>query len=222
MSAGIVHGALFALPSSRSMSRPPASLTPPSRVCGSRSGRIPRESPDAPEDLSKETPALGTPARAHSSGPRALAPAQTEASVNPAPHRGEKDTLGTSEHARTGRVGTCAAAVPASPWTRARLHQCRQRGVRWRQLPIPRSFPAASRSHGPVRLWDPTERRLRLGGRDLWLAADVQTGDLALDTQIIVKGYQEEPSERWIVDLVTVAASGPRRRPIMRESRARL
>jgi hypothetical protein len=67
-------------------------------------------------------------------------------------------------------------------------------------------------------LWDPTERRLRLGERDLWLAATVANADLPLGTQVTVKGHHHEaPDERWVVELLTVPeAPEGRHRPIMR------
>ena len=71
--------------------------------------------------------------------------------------------------------------------------------------------------HGPVRIWDLTERRLNLGGRDLWLAPEVPTSDLELNTAIVAKGYEAEPGERWIVDVITitsVVAPWRRRSPV--------
>ena len=68
--------------------------------------------------------------------------------------------------------------------------------------------------HGPVRIWDFAERRLSLGGRDLWLAPDVPTNDLELGTEIVAKGYEAEAGERWVVDLITITSVAPsRQRP---------
>jgi len=61
--------------------------------------------------------------------------------------------------------------------------------------------------HGPVRIWDPTERRLSLGGRELWLSPDVETGNLALGMEVVAKGYEGQPGDRWIVDLLTVTST---------------
>jgi hypothetical protein len=71
--------------------------------------------------------------------------------------------------------------------------------------------------HGPVRIWDLAERRLSLGGRDLWLAPDVPTSDLELGTEIVAKGYEAAAGARWIVDLITLATIDPsRQRPRLR------
>jgi hypothetical protein len=68
--------------------------------------------------------------------------------------------------------------------------------------------------HGPVRIWDLAERRLSLGGRDLWLAPDVPTSDLELGTEIVAKGYEAAAGERWVVDVITIARVDPsRQRP---------
>jgi hypothetical protein len=75
--------------------------------------------------------------------------------------------------------------------------------------------------HGPIRILDLVERRLSLGQRDLWLAPDVPTSDLELGTEVVAKGYKEEP--RWIVDLITITSVvASRHRPIsLRDSRPR-
>jgi hypothetical protein len=72
--------------------------------------------------------------------------------------------------------------------------------------------------HGPIRIWDLAERRLSLGGRELWLAPEVQTGDLELGTEIVAKGYEGQQDGRWIVDVVTVTGVVEpwRRRPTRR------
>ena len=44
--------------------------------------------------------------------------------------------------------------------------------------------------HGPIRIWDATERRLSLGGRDLWLAPGLSANELEVGTQIVAKGYE--------------------------------
>jgi hypothetical protein len=60
--------------------------------------------------------------------------------------------------------------------------------------------------HGPIRIWDLAERRMSLGGRDLWLAPEIQTSNLDLGTEIVAKGYEAEAGERWVVDLVTITS----------------
>jgi hypothetical protein len=55
-------------------------------------------------------------------------------------------------------------------------------------------------------MWDPTERRLSLGGRELWLSPEVETGNLDLGTEVVAKGYEAQPGNRWIVDLLTVTS----------------
>jgi hypothetical protein len=78
--------------------------------------------------------------------------------------------------------------------------------------------------HGPIRIWDLAERRLSLGGRELWLAPDVPTSNLDLGTEIVAKGYEAEAGERWVVDLITVTSvvESWRRRPSsLRGSRPR-
>jgi len=79
------------------------------------------------------------------------------------------------------------------------------------------STPRRFTLHGPIRIWDLTERRLSLGGRNLWVAPDVETGNLTLGTEIVAKGYEEEHGERWVVDLITITSTTPdtRRRPGM-------
>jgi hypothetical protein len=69
--------------------------------------------------------------------------------------------------------------------------------------PTPRRFTF----HGPIRICDLAERRLSLGGRDLWLAPEVQTSNLEVGTEIVAKGYEEEHGERWIVDFLTVTST---------------
>jgi hypothetical protein len=64
--------------------------------------------------------------------------------------------------------------------------------------------------HGPIRIWDLAERRMSLGGRDLWLAPEIQTSNLALGTEIVAKGYEAEAGERWVVDPSRSPASTPR------------
>lgn len=58
--------------------------------------------------------------------------------------------------------------------------------------------------HGPVRIWDPEERRLNLGGRDLWLEAHVPTSNLELGRGIVAKGYEGAHGER-IVDTIMIS-----------------
>ena len=69
------------------------------------------------------------------------------------------------------------------------------------------STPRRFTLHGPIRIWDLTERRLSLGGRNLWVAPDVETSNLALGTEIVAKGYEEEHGERWVVDLITITST---------------
>jgi hypothetical protein len=77
--------------------------------------------------------------------------------------------------------------------------------------------------HGPIRLWDLAQRRLSLGGRELWLAPALLTSDLELGTEVVAKGYEAEPGEPWIVDHITVTRVDiSRRRPrSLRGSRPR-
>jgi hypothetical protein len=50
----------------------------------------------------------------------------------------------------------------------------------------------------------------------LWVAPDVETGNLALGSEIVAKGYEEEHGERWVVDLITITSTmDTRRRPGM-------
>jgi hypothetical protein len=73
--------------------------------------------------------------------------------------------------------------------------------------------------HGPVRILDLAERRLSLGGRDLWLAPEVETGELEIGTEIVAKGYEGERDDRWIVDVLTVTSVvQPWRRRLSRRS----
>jgi hypothetical protein len=58
--------------------------------------------------------------------------------------------------------------------------------------------------HGPVLIWDPVERRLNLGGRDLWLEAHVPTNHLDLGRGIVAQGYEGAHGER-IVDSITIS-----------------
>src|SRR5262249_11203890 len=110
-------------------------------------------------------------------------------------------------HARIGRTGMSAIAVSASPWDElgsisptARSHMATN--LESASIP-PRRFTF----HGPVRIWDPTERRLRLGGPDVWLSPEVEMGNLALGTEGVAKGYEGQPGDRWIVDLLTVTST---------------
>ena len=77
--------------------------------------------------------------------------------------------------------------------------------------------------HGPIRIWDLSERRLNLGGRNLWLAPDVPTSNLELGAEVVAKGYEAEADERWVVDLITITSVEPsRQRPrLVRGSRSR-
>ena len=75
--------------------------------------------------------------------------------------------------------------------------------------------------HGPIRIWDLAERRLSLGGRDLWLAQNVPTNDLDLGTEVVAKGYEAAPGERWIVDRITITSVVERRPISLRRSRPR-
>lgn len=73
--------------------------------------------------------------------------------------------------------------------------------------------------HGPVRIWDLAERRLNLGGRDLWLGPSVTTSDLELGTEVIARGYEATPGERWVVDRITITSVVDRRPISLRRSK---
>jgi len=75
--------------------------------------------------------------------------------------------------------------------------------------------------HGPVRIWDLAERRLNLGARDLWLAPNVPTGDLDLGTEVVARGVEGAPGERWIVDRITITSVVERRPISLRRPRPR-
>ena len=75
--------------------------------------------------------------------------------------------------------------------------------------------------HGPIRIWDLAERRFSLGGRELWLAPNVPTGDLDLGTEVVASGYTATPEERWVVDLITVTSVVDRRPILLRRPRLR-
>jgi hypothetical protein len=60
--------------------------------------------------------------------------------------------------------------------------------------------------YGPIRILDLSERRLSLGGRDLFLAPNVQTSHLDVGIEIVAKGYEEEHGDRWIVDTITITS----------------
>ena len=75
--------------------------------------------------------------------------------------------------------------------------------------------------HGPIRIWDLEERRFSLGGRELWLGPDVPTGDLDLGTEVVARGYEATPAERWVVDVITITSVVDRRPISLRRSRSR-
>jgi hypothetical protein len=65
------------------------------------------------------------------------------------------------------------------------------------------------------------ERRLRIGGQDVWVASHVELDALSPDTRVVVSGWREEPAGRAIADRILVpggplsvrplpAGSGPR------------
>ena len=84
------------------------------------------------------------------------------------------------------------------------------------------SIPAASKAVAALHASRPHQdlgpygAGLSLGGRTLWLAPDVETSNLALGTEIVAKGYEEEHGERWVVDLITITnTTDTQRRPGM-------
>ena len=75
--------------------------------------------------------------------------------------------------------------------------------------------------YGPIRIWDFAERRLSLGGRELWLAPNVPTNDLELGTEVVARGDEPAPGERWVVDLITITSVVKHRPTSLRRSRPR-
>lgn len=91
-------------------------------------------------------------------------------------------------------------------------------------IPDSASPPRRFAFHGPIRIWDATERRLSLGGRDLWLAPGISANELEVGTQIVAKGYEGLPGDHWIVDAVTITGivNPWRPRPSLRRPQRRL
>jgi hypothetical protein len=52
---------------------------------------------------------------------------------------------------------------------------------------------------GSIAAWDPVRRRLKIGGRRLWVAPAVSIFRVANGAMVTAGGHQAHPSARWIV-----------------------
>ena len=57
---------------------------------------------------------------------------------------------------------------------------------------------------GPIDTWEPLERRLKIGGRLLWVASSVSVIGLSPGTRVTLSGHQEHQTARWIVTLLRI------------------
>jgi hypothetical protein len=71
---------------------------------------------------------------------------------------------------------------------------------------MPRSFTSIVSSTplrflitGSIAAWDPVRRRLKIGGRRLWVVPAVSIFRVANGALVTASGHQEHPSARWMV-----------------------